>query len=198
VIRVIYAVGVLALIDAGLLLGLCGVRWQQGVSPEEQERWISPVERLRTDQKFAGGNLTSTPLVEQAEAFALRLNPPKPPVRMETPVPVVTAPPVPRPPSPTPQFKLLAISHYRSHPEMSLAMIWDAGKGGIWVRKGDHLGHFVVERIEKDAIYYRDGDQLHQMAITIGEPAQLARLKSEGAASSRNVAAHEVLVIASQ
>ena len=76
-------------------------------------------------------------------------------------------------------------------------MVWDANKGGYWIKKGDRLGHFVVERIEKEAIFYRDGDQLRQMAVAVKQPVQLARLKSKESASMQEVAAHETLVSAS-
>ena len=198
-IKMLYGVSIVALIWAGLLFGLCGLQWLRDVPLDERDPGIPISERLRTRQNLNGDdNAASTPLVEQAQAFALYLNPPKPPSQTETPAPAIAVPSVPRPPSPAPQFKLLAISHYRSNPEMSLAMIWDASKGGTWMRKGDRLGHFVVERIEKDAIFYRDGDQLRQMAMTIKEPVQLARLKSKRAASNQNVAANEILVSASQ
>jgi len=199
VIRMIHTFSILALICAGLLFGRCGVQWLQSPSLDGSYLRTPISEHLRTQGSLTGGNnATPTPLVQQAEAFAQYLNPPKPPAQMGTAAPVVAATPAPRPPGPTPQFKLLAISHYRSHPEMSLAMVWDPSNGGTWVRQGDHLGHFVVERIEKDAIFYRDGDQLHQMAMTIKEPAQLARLKSKGATSSQNITANETLVSASQ
>jgi len=200
VVKILYVISILSLICAGLLFGVSGVQLLQGVPQDEHNPGMSVTERLLTFQGPNGNSdQSSNPLLEQAAAFALYLSPPKPP-----PSPPMTqqsaniAGPAPRPPSPTPQFRLLAISYYRANPDMSLAMVWDASKGGYWIRKGDRLGHFVIERIEKDAIFYRDGDQLRQMAMTIKEPAQLARLRSKESASSQNVAANEIVVSASK
>ena len=195
--KMLYVVSILCLIGAGLLFGFCGVQWMQGVPPDERDPWIPATERLRQRQSLNGhDNAAPSPLLEQAEAFALHLNPPKPPPRAETSLPAVSPPPAPRPPSPTPQFRILAISYYRSSPDKSLAMVWDANKGGYWIKKGDRLGHFVIERIEKEAIIYRDGDQLRQMAVAIKQPVPLARLKSKESASIQEMAANQTLVSA--
>lgn len=200
-VKTLYVIGIVALICAGLLFGLSGVQLLQGVPPDEQDLGICMSERLLSLQSLSKSNRQSlSPLLEQATAYALYLTPPKPPSPpgAATPQPIVSAPPVPRPPTAAPQFRLLAISYYRSSPDRSLAMVWDGSKGGYWIKKGDRLGHFVVERIEKEAIFYRDGDQLRQMAVAIKEPVQLGRLKSKESASNRQVAANETLVIASQ
>ncbi len=202
-VKMLYVVSILCLICASLLFGRCAVQWLQGVPADERAPGIPLSERLRMRQGLNGNtNAASTPLLEQAEALALYLDPPKPPPRVSTSQPTVSPatvspPPVPRPPNPTPQFRLLAISYYRSSPDRSLAMVWDASKGGYWIKKGDRLGHFVVERIEKEAIYYRDGDQLRQMAVAVKQPVQLARPKSKESASIQKVAANQTLVSAS-
>lgn len=203
-VKMLYVVSIFCLIGASLLFGLCGVQWMQGAPPDERDPWIPVAERLRVRQDLNGNDkAASSPLLEEAETLARYLDPPKPPApRKEASLPTVSpasvsAPPVPRPPSPTPQFRILAISYYRSNPEKSLAMVWDAIKGGYWIKKGDRLGHFVVERIEKEAIIYRDGDQLRQMAVAVKQPAQLARLKSKESASMQQMAVNQTLVSAS-
>jgi len=201
VVKMLYVFSILSLICAGLLLGLCSAQWLQGVPPNERDLGQPISERLRAVQSANGTNAGSSPLLEQAQALALYLDPPKP-LRKENPQPISSplagsAPPVVRPPTATPQFRLLAISYYRASPEKSLAMVWDATKGGYWVRKGDRLGHFVVERIEKEAVFYRDGDQLRQMAVAIKQPVQLAKPKSRESASIQKVAVHETVVSAS-
>jgi len=197
----LYVVSILCLSCASLLFGFCGVQWMQDVPRDERDSWISATERLRQSRN-SHNSAASSPLLEQAEAFALYLNPPKPPPRREASLPAVSAvsvspPPAPRPPSPTPQFRILAISYYRSSPDKSLAMVWDANKGGYWIKKGDRLGHFVVERIEKEAIIYRDGDQLRQMAVAVKQPVPLARLKAKESASMQEVAPNGTLASAS-
>lgn len=199
--RVFYVVSILCLIGASLLFGLCGVQWRQGVPLDERDSSIPLGERLRARQGFTdNNNADSNPLLAEAEALALYLSPPKPPA---SPAPTgssqsaVSPPPAPRPPNPTPQFRILAISYYRSNPDRSLAMVWDANKGGYWIKKGDRLGHFVIERIEKEAIFYRDGEQLRQMAVALKQTPPLARLKSKESASVQELAAHQRLVSAS-
>jgi hypothetical protein len=196
VVKMLYIVSMVCLVGASLLFGACGVQWMQGVPPDERDAWVPATERLRLRQSLNSDKAAASPLLEQAEALALYLNPPQPPPQKGTSLPTVSAPlaspmPVPRPPSPTPQFRILAISYYRANPEKSLAMVWDATKGGYWIKQGDHLGHFVVEKIEKEAVLCRDGDQLRQMAVP------LARLKAKEAASVQEMAAHQTLVSAS-
>ena len=201
-VKMLYVVSILCLIGASLLFGVCGMQWMQSVPADERDPWIAATERLRMRQSLNRNNeAASNPLLEQAEALAVYLNPPKP-VPKESSQPAVSpltvsAPPVVRPPAATPQFRLLAISYYRSSPEKSLAMVWDATKGGYWVKKGDRLGHFVVERIEKETVFYRDGDQLRQMAVAVKQPVQLAKPKSRESASVQKVAVNETLVSAS-
>ena len=198
-VKLLYVVSFLSLLGAALLFGFCGVQWLHGVPPGEHDPRIPLSERLGLGQHLNGNRGASTPLLEQAEAFALYLNPPKPPppVRREASPPAASAPPVPRPSNPTPPFRVLAISYYRSSPEKSLALVWNGNKGGDWIRKGDRLGHFVVERIEKEAIIYRDGDQLRQMAVAVKQSVPLARPKSKESASLPEIAANRMLVSAS-
>ena len=202
-VKMLYVVSILCLTGASILFGLCGTRWMQGAPLDERDPWVPATERLRLRQSLNNNDKTAAnPLLEQAEALALYLNPPKPTPRKEISLPAVSAPlaspaPVPRPLNPTPQFRVLAISYYRSNPEKSLAMVWDATKGGYWIKQGDHLGHFVVERIEKETVIYRDGDQLRQMAVAVKQSVPLARLKSKEAASVQEIAAHQNLVSAS-
>ncbi len=200
-VKAMRAISLLSLFCAGLLFWRGGRQLLQNVALAQLAPGTPGKEHLLTLQnrsKDAGPS--ASPLVEQAAAFALYLNPPQPPPPAQpvvTAPPVVSLPPTPRPPSPTPQFRLLGISYNRSDPDRSLAMVWDVGQEGRWIRKGDRLGHFVVERIEKETLVYRDGDQLRQMAVAVKEPVQLGRLKEREAASVPQVAAGETLVSAS-
>jgi hypothetical protein len=195
-----YAVSLLSLFCAGLLFWRGGMQLLCVARPDGLGAAAPIHERLVSLQgRSKNADQALSPLVKQATAFALYLNPPQPPL---PPRPIVTAPPtvnpppVPRPASPAPQFRLLGISYNRSDPDRSLAMVWDAGQEGRWIRKGDRLGHFVVERIEKEALIYRDGDQLRQMAVAVKELPPLGRLKSREAASMQKVAAGATLVSA--
>ena len=58
-----------------------------------------------------------------------------------------------------------------------MALVAEPGKGGYWVRKGERMGHLVVENIKDGAIVYRDGGQLRELAVAIKEAAPLAQPK---------------------
>lgn len=47
--------------------------------------------------------------------------------------------------------------------------------------------HFIVEKIEKEAIVYRDGKQSHEMKIAVQNAVNLAQIKSNISASTRSV-----------
>jgi hypothetical protein len=103
-----------------------------------------------------------SPLVKQAEAFALYLNPPP------KPRPVVQAPAVTpeiRPPAPvSAKFTLVGISHYQSHPEMSMALIDEPGKGLHWVRQSSEVGHLIIEQVKDGSVVVRDGQRTFEIA----------------------------------
>jgi hypothetical protein len=100
-----------------------------------------------------------SPLVVQAEDFALYLNPPAPP-----PSKAVTAKKLPgepitpaiKPRGATPKFKVIATSFCGSSPELSLALIDEPGKGRHWVREGNMVSHLTIERI-KDGVVIAKG-----------------------------------------
>jgi hypothetical protein len=104
------------------------------------------------------------PLVMQAQAFALYLNPPPPPPE-PTPAPAaVIQAQAPRPKMVTPKFKLIGTSFYALHPEMSLALIDEPGKGLRWVRQAGKIEHLVIEKVENGKIIIRDGQRTEELA----------------------------------
>jgi hypothetical protein len=131
------------------------------------------------------GSQTS-PLVSQAEAFALYLNPPKP-VHESQPVPAAVPSIIPRPMGPvSPKFKLIGTSYYVTHPELSLALIDEAGTGLRWVRQSGEVGHLVIEQIKDGLVVLRDGETTSEMAVS-DRPVTISLLKgasTEGAVST--------------
>ena len=87
-----------------------------------------------------------SPLVEQAEAYALYLNPPKPRVSDSPKGPSPTAPI--REPAVTPRFPVLGTIVHKSRPELSLALIDQPGKGLNWVRQSSKVGHLTIDQIK--------------------------------------------------
>lgn len=101
----------------------------------------------------------SSPLVKQAQAFALYLNPAQPKneltaQRMDTPAPrgPVTA-----------KFTLIGTSFYAARPDLSLAFIDEPGKGWRWVRPFSQIGHLTIEQIKDGFIVVRDGQKTFEL-----------------------------------
>ena len=102
------------------------------------------------------------PLVTQAQAFALYLNPPPPPAPTPSSAAVIQAE-APRPKTVTPKFKLIGTSFYALHPEMSLALIDEPGKGIRWVRQASQIEHLVIDKVEDGRIIVRDGQRTEEL-----------------------------------
>lgn len=188
-IKLLYSISLLVLISASLLFVLSVTQWGQDSSENKDNSEISIVERYKKLGASGGRNNRDviSPLVKQASAYALYLNPPKPPAPKTVPRPTVHAQPVNRTVDITPKFRLLATTYYRSSPDKSLALVSEPGKGDHWVKKGERLGHFMVESVEKEGIFYRDGNQTREMKITKANTVQLAQIKSSMSATVQSI-----------
>jgi hypothetical protein len=118
-----------------------------------------------------------SPLVSQAGDFALIIDPPKPPAPPEKIVesPKITPQPVALSPRPSARFRVLSTSYNRDRPEDSVALVSEPGRGEHWVKKGDFIGNFVLERIEPGVIIYRYGGQVSEMAVEMKPPVRIAK-----------------------
>ena len=199
--KLLYGIGVLAVICAGGSLSVCGMRWRQDGSLRGDIAGASVLERVH----MAGGHGPEqsrdvpSPLVVQATAFALYLNPPKPPAPAGAPQPRATSPqPAPRPVVTIPKFRLLSTSCNHSYPEKSLALVSEPGKGDRWIRQGDHLGYLLVESVRDGKLVYRDGGQLSEMAVTMKPVVELAHLRSSPPVSTQSIEPDARLVNASR
>ncbi|MHC4556432.1 MAG: hypothetical protein ACYTFW_12385 [Planctomycetota bacterium] len=106
------------------------------------------------DKARQGGSRVS-PLVQQAEAFGLYLNPPKPQIaktQAEQKTTITQDMPV------TPKFTVLGTCFYNGRPEMSLALIDEPGKGLHWVRQSSKVGHLLIEEV-KDGLVVVKGSK---------------------------------------
>ncbi len=184
--KTLYVVSAFVLAGAGLLAVSSARQWSQGTPVSEGFARGSCLDRIALSDGRArpGKEEITSPLVVQATAFGLYLDPPKPPEPKVTAPPRVIPPPVARPAVVTPKFRLLAISYYHSHPEKSLAMVSEPGKGSYWIQQGDRVGHLVIERIAEGTVVYRDGGQSHEMKADVKAPIQLAQIKSAASASA--------------
>jgi len=126
-----------------------------------------------------------SPLVKQAGAFALYLNPPpqsnpKPASRDGLPSvrPVVVAP----------KFILIGTSYYALRPNLSLALIDEPGKGLRWVRQSSEVGRLKIEEIKDGAVVATDGQK--KFDIMAERPEKISLLKkpqSKNTASKSSV-----------
>lgn len=142
--------------------------------------------------KAKTGQNEISPLVQQAGAFALYLNPPpaKTP-RAATGRTTDTT----RGPAVTPKFKLLGTSYYKGQPELSLALIDEPGKGLHWFRQSSKLGHLLIEQVKDGIVVFKDGkgtfelqaEQKPELSLLEGAPGAsgLAGASSKTGASGR-------------
>lgn len=107
-----------------------------------------------------------SPLAKQAQAFALLINPPEAPKPKKKPKPTeAVKPPTPKPPVVQAKFDLIGICHYPSHPDRSLALIDEPGKGIHWVKQAGKVGHLIIEQIRKTSLIYRDGQRTQELFV---------------------------------
>lgn len=140
----------------------------------------SPIEKFRqAKDKGSSGKDQVSPLVEQAKKFALYLNPPKPvKARAKTVAGKLAQRSIPKPKSPvSTKFKLIATSYYASHPELSLALIDEPGKGYRWVRQSGKIGHLVLTEVENGRVVVSDGKNRSELIAE--RLPKISLLKSE-------------------
>jgi len=159
VIAVLFAVGMLS------LPVVYGVK----PDPAVAELLSSPsvVEQFRqAKSQGASADGQTSPLVKQAEAFALYLNPPPPPPAQ---APVVQTP-VKAEPQPlaqiTPKFDLIGTSVHATQSELSLALIDEPGAGLRWVRLGGTIDRFSLDQVGQGRVVLRDGDKTLELTMT--------------------------------
>lgn len=124
-----------------------------------------------------------SPLVQQAEAFGLYLDPPPAPAAKATGQRLPTqSPSGPARASFSPKFRLIGTCFYAARPEQSLAFVDEPGKGLRWVRQGAQIGHLVIEQIKDGLIVYKNDQNSVELAVEARQP-QTSLL--EGAATAR-------------
>ena len=162
-IKTLRITSIVAAILAGILFVfpvVFGVR-----SDPQIEQFLSSAGVIEKFREAAGNKAKESenqvsPLVKQAESFALYLNPPPKPVAQVS--PVTTAP---KPMAPvSPKFTLLGTSRHQSDPELSLAFIDEPGKGLHWVRQSSEVGHLIIEQIKDGVVLVRDRDKTFEIA----------------------------------
>jgi len=140
-----------------------GVR--NNVNLEEFLNSPGAIEKFRSTEgkKAKKSESQSSPLVQQAEAFAKYLNPPKS-IIPKTSAGLKTAS-ISRDLPVTPKFKVLGTCYYASNPEMSLALIDEPGKGRHWVRQSSNVGHLLIEQIKDGLVVIKSSEETFELMI---------------------------------
>ncbi|MGD2094436.1 MAG: hypothetical protein PVH77_05450 [Phycisphaerales bacterium] len=180
---------VLVLVSIGIVTALCVAQQMQGAPEIEQNPRPSILERFKQadkrSERITEGALS--PLVRQAESFALYLHsePPESDETSELTVDVMQEISEPEPKRLKPKFKVIGTMYNRSKPEKSMALVSVPGKKPHWVKRGARLGHFIVEKIERGLIVYNDGDRSCKMAVDMKDPDQIAHTRRATLVSSQ-------------
>jgi RNase H-fold protein (predicted Holliday junction resolvase) len=165
-IKTLRITGIIAAILAGILFVFPVVF---GVRSDEQVQQllssptvIDKLSKAKTDKTATNEDAArSGPLVKQAQAFALYLNPPE---SKKSSASQRGGTPTPRGPVEA-KFTLMGTSFFAAHPELSLAFIDEPGKGFRWVRQSSQIGHLVIEQIKDGLIVVRDGQRTYDIAV---------------------------------
>ncbi len=131
-----------------------------------------------------GTESRTSPLVQQAEAFASFLNPK--PAAIKT-SPNTKTPVISRSlPATTPKFDVFATSYCPECPQLSLVLIDEPGKGRRWVRQSSTVGHILIEEVKDGLVIAKSGDKQFEITIKKGKTAELpAAISSAPASQSR-------------
>ncbi len=127
-----------------------------------------------------------SPLVQQAGAFALYLNPPPaktPRIAAGRTAGITHGPAVP------PKFKVVGTSYYKDRPELSMALIDEPGKGLHWYRQSSEVGHFIIEQVKDGIVVFNDGKGTFEQKAE--QKQELSLLEGDSAASSQTGASSQ-------
>ncbi|MEN6308767.1 MAG: hypothetical protein ABFD91_13555 [Anaerohalosphaeraceae bacterium] len=161
-LRITSFISIIAAVGAVVFVMIFG--WRQNAEVQAFLDQPSIVEQLKkTTNTMAQKVDAVSPLVTQAAAFALRIDPPPPPPpppqpkKVENPQPPVQPPVTPQgsgitPPPKTVKFDLVATAKYKSQPEKSLALLNMVSEGYKWYRQGETVGRFTIHEVKEGSI----------------------------------------------
>ena len=136
-----------------------------------------------TDNKANTGKSQESPLVKQAEAFALYLNPVKPAARKIS--KGGKAPNISSKVNVTPKFPVYATIVCPENPELSQALIDEPGIGRHWVMQSSKVGHLLIEQVKDGLVVAKSGEETFDIPIAkepqprpTGKPSPASSLKS--------------------
>jgi len=159
--------GVIAVLLAGVLFVfpvVFGVRSDQKVneflgSPGAREKF-----EKAADSKAQNKEDRTSPLVQQAEAFALYLNPPISNAA-STPKTEKATSLGPKLPTTTPRFKVFGTTYCQNNPELSQALIDEPGRGRHWVRQSSSVGHLVIDQVKDGIVVVKSNEETYEVPV---------------------------------
>ena len=122
--------------------------------------------------KTAPSDNEQSPLVKQASAFALYLNPPPPPEPVRSEGSSIEAA---RPVEVAVQFTLSGISYFADQPERSIALIDEPGKGINWIRQGGKVQQYTISKINESSIELTNGKRKSELKVPAAKPNPLVK-----------------------
>jgi hypothetical protein len=123
-------------------------------------------------QRIKASNSQISPLVQQAQAFALYLNPPAP--KLPTHLPGRETGKVGPQLSVTPKFKVIGTSYYEQRPELSLVLIDEPGKGIHWVKQSTTVGHLFIEQVQDGLVIVKSGTETFELVAERNPPKTIS------------------------
>ena len=169
-IKTLRITSILAAALAITIVGFFGYRIVYGIRSDEKIKEFLSSPGVIEKFKKAEGNRSKTsndqnpPLVQQAQAYALYLNPPAPKVPKNTQA-GRDATRISSQLNVTPQFKVRGISYYPNNPAMSMALIDEPGKGIHWVKQSTTVGHLFIEQVNDDHIVVKGGTETYKRVV---------------------------------
>jgi hypothetical protein len=115
------------------------------------------------DNKAKAVESRVSPLVEQAEAFALYLNPLKTTVEKTSMGAKATS--ISSKLAVTPKFPVYATIFYPENPDLSQALIDEPGRGRHWVRQSSKVGHLFIEQVKDGLVVVKGGQETFELEI---------------------------------
>ena len=156
-IKTLRITSILAAVLAVVLVGFFVFRIVRGIRGDENVKEFLKSPNVIEKFKTAEGSRTksfvgqTSPLVKQAQTFALYLNPPASKPRIPQPGPGST---IGTQTNVTPKFKVIGISLCEWSPEMSMALIDEPGKGIHWVKQSASVGHLYIEQVHTSLLHH--------------------------------------------
>jgi hypothetical protein len=139
-----------------------------GVDSDEQVQEFLKTPEIRekfenaADSRVNKNKDLTSPLVQQAMAFASYLNPKPTAQRSPT---ASRASKAVNDLNISPKFKLRCTSYVENDPNMSLALIDEPGKGRHWVKPSSKVGHLQIEQIKDGLIVVKGSQETFEIAI---------------------------------